>query len=249
MSQLANQPANNPSNQTANQTGKSRRTFKAFRRAIARKLVRWFGPTVLGLWARTWRITVLGTENLEKVRETHTGHFMTLWHGRMILGLPSHAHFGWHVLVSRSGDGDISQELLDGFGYKVLRGSSSRGGATAVRAMLKVLRSGSVLIITPDGPRGPRHSTNPGLAWMSRATGFPIIPCGVACDRAWRAKSWDRFTIPKLGARIVITYGQPIQVERVSTEEDMARATELVRSEMIQAEAQGFERLGVEPDW
>lgn len=174
---------------------------------------------------------------------------MTLWHGRMLLGLPSHAHTGWHVLVSRSGDGDVSQELLKGFGYKIIRGSSSRGGASAVQAMLAAMRAGSVVIVTPDGPRGPRHSTNDGLAWMARATGFPIIPCGVACDRAWRAASWDRFTIPKLGAHIVIEYGTPVPVDAATPDEELCLATEAVRKEMLRVEEHAFRELGLEPDW
>jgi lysophospholipid acyltransferase (LPLAT)-like uncharacterized protein len=205
---------------------------------------------LLGLWARTWRIEYLGRENLQAVLDRgHKGHFMTLWHGRMILALPSHARFRWHVLVSRSGDGDVSQELLKGFGYRVVRGSSSRGGARAVREMLRVLEGGSVLILTPDGPRGPAHSVNPGIAWMVRATGHPVVPCGVVCDRAWHARSWDRFTIPRLRARVVVIYGTPLWVERDATEEDMQRVTERIREEMLAAERRGFDRLGLEPDW
>lgn len=229
--------------------GQVRRWVRTYSRPLAQVFVRWLGPLALGLWARTWKLTLLGTENLEAVRRSHVGHFMTLWHGRMLLGLPSHAHYGWHVLVSRSADGDISQELLKGFGYKVLRGSSSRGGASAVQAMLRVLREGSVVIVTPDGPRGPRHSTNDGLAWMARSTGFPIIPCGVAVDRAWRATSWDRFTIPKLGARVIVSYGTPVHVASGASDEDIASATERVRREMMRVEADAFARLGAEPDW
>lgn len=211
--------------------------------------MRWFGPPVLKLWSRTWTVTILGSENLAEVRQEHVGHFMTLWHGRMILGLPSHAHFGWYVLVSRSGDGDISQELLRGFGYGVIRGSSSRGGASAVSAMLEILRSGSVVIVTPDGPRGPRHSTNPGLAWMSRETGFPVIPCGVACDKAWHAASWDRFTLPKPGAHIIVTYGSPVTLPPEASEDDLTQATDRIRDEMLRCETEAFARLGQEPDW
>jgi lysophospholipid acyltransferase (LPLAT)-like uncharacterized protein len=167
----------------------------------------------------------------------------------MILPLPYYARRGWHVLVSRSGDGDVSQELLRGFGYEVIRGSSSRGGARALRDMLAVLDAGSVLIITPDGPRGPRHSMNQGLAWMARATGYPVIPCGLVCDRAWRSKSWDRFTIPKLRARVVFVYGAPIWVGRSASEEDLRQTTERIGVEMTRAEQRGFELLGLEPDW
>jgi lysophospholipid acyltransferase (LPLAT)-like uncharacterized protein len=194
-------------------------------------------------------VNVLGTEHLNAATASGGGHFMALWHGRMMVALPHHAHRGWHVLVSPSQDGDISEALLEGFGYHVIRGSSSRGGARALREMLGVLESGAVLIVTPDGPRGPRHSMNPGLAWMARATGFPVIPCGFVCDRAWRARSWDRFTIPKRGARVALVYDAPVRVERNASAEDLEHATERIRSGMMRAEQRGFEQLQEPPDW
>jgi lysophospholipid acyltransferase (LPLAT)-like uncharacterized protein len=188
-------------------------------------------------------LTILGAENLNSDAPGRQGHFMALWHGHMLLGLPHHGSRNWCVLVSGSQDGDISHALLDRFGYRVIRGSSSRGGARALREMLGVLEEGAVLIITPDGPRGPRHSMNPGLAWMAKATGFPIVPIGFACDRSWRMNSWDQFTIPKPWARVVMVYGPRIVVERAAGESAQAAATELVRSELMRAEERGLAML------
>src|SRR5262249_27913588 len=135
------------------------------------------------------------------------------------------------------------------FRYKVIRGSSSRGGARALREMLGVLASGAVLIITPDGPRGPRHSMNPGLAWMARATGYPIVPVGFGVDRAWRMKSWDHFTVPKPGARIALVYGEPVSVARDATSADMEAATRAIHDSLIAAEREGFAHLCQPIDW
>jgi lysophospholipid acyltransferase (LPLAT)-like uncharacterized protein len=172
-----------------------------------------------------------------------------MWHGRMMLPLAHHARQGIQVLVSPSRDGDVSEEMLRRFGYAVVRGSSSRGGARALREMLAVLRAGASLVITPDGPRGPRHSMNLGVAWMGRATGFPIVPCGFAYDRAWLLDSWDRFTVPKWRARVAFVFGAPISVTRDGGDEELERATEAVRSAMLDAERRGFAALGREPDW
>ena len=167
----------------------------------------------------------------------------------MIVALPMFAHKGWHVLVSPSGDGDISEKLLEANGYSVIRGSSSKGGARALRKMLAVLDEGAVLFITPDGPRGPMHSMNPGLAFMARATGRKIVPVGLVADRAWHASSWDNFTIPKPFARVSVVYGEPVAVSRDAGEEDQQKATELVRERTLAAERQGFEALQCESDW
>lgn len=174
---------------------------------------------------------------------------MALWHGRMILGIPFHPGRPCSILVSPSDDGSISKQLLEACGYGVVRGSASRGGARAMRQMLGVLRNGGVLGITPDGPRGPRHSMNLGLAWMARATGFPVVPCGLAAERAWHARSWDRLTIAKPRARVVMAYGPAITVDRSGGLAALERATEGLREALLHAEEDAFRYLGVEPDW
>lgn len=229
--------------------GALRRAWKRLRRRLGFLIVATCGPFVLGRLSRSWKLTVLGEERLTYAQARSRGHFMALWHGRMILGLPHHGSRDWHVLVSPSADGDISQRLLEGFRYKVIRGSSSRSGARALREMLGVLSKGAVLVITPDGPRGPRHSMNPGLAWMARATGYPIVPVGFGVDRAWRLKSWDRFTIPKPGARIAMVYGEPVCVPREATSADMELATRAIHDSLIAAEREGFAHLSLPADW
>lgn len=196
--------------------------------------------------ARSWRVEIHNEEQLEAAKGEGGGHFMALWHGKMLVGLPHYGGRGYKVLVSASGDGDISEHLLESFGYGVIRGSSSRGGARALREMLVALRQGNVLVITPDGPRGPTHSMNPGLAWMSRATGYGVVPCGFASTRSWRANSWDRLMIPKPWARVVFFYEEPVFVAREADEEEQARATELIRERMLNAERQAALVLGQE---
>ena len=118
-----------------------------------------------------------------------------------------------------------------------------------MRQMLAVLDEGAVLTITPDGPRGPRHSINPGLAWMAKVTGRAIVPVGFACDRAWRMRSWDRFMIPKPWARIAMVYGAPIHVEDRGSEEGLEAASASVRAALFEAETRAFEQVGEERDW
>lgn len=224
-----------------------RTTLKRSRRALGRKALLWLGPPILRLLARTWRITRIGAENLES--SEGEGKIIALWHGRILVPLAHHARRGWSVLISRSGDGDITSLVVERFGYRTIRGSSSRGGAHALRGMLKALRTGSVLVITPDGPRGPRHSVDPGLVWIARASGFAVLPCGAVCDRAWRMKSWDRFTIPKPWARVVFVYGSPIFIDRSADGAVMDAASAKLRDLMIESELRGLAHLQEERDW
>lgn len=101
-----------------------------------------------------------------------------------------------------------------------------------------------VVIVTPDGPRGPRHSTNPGLAWLSRETGCAILPLGLACDRAWHARSWDDFTVPRPGARVQMSYGELMRVPADADDEALAAFTRDLASRLIQLEQASFEDLG-----
>lgn len=230
-------------------TRKPRSRRKRFTRNFARSLVTRLGPIALRLLARTWRVTLLDEQHLEAARGEGGGRIITMWHGRMLLPLPHHAHRNWCVLVSRSGDGDVFEPVLARFGYGIIRGSSSRGGARALREMMQALRNGSVVVITPDGPRGPRHSMSASVAWMARATGYAVLPCGVVCDRAWRMKSWDRLTVPKPGARLVFVYGAPVAVERGATADELKAAGERIRIAMIEAERRGLAHVNQEPDW
>jgi len=225
-----------------------RRRMRQVRRKIAAYLLPRVAPPLLRALSRSWRIEVLGQENFDRVY-AQAGMLATLWHGRMIVPIPVQAGKGICVLVSPSGDGALVLPILERFGYGYVIGSSNKNPARAVREMLERLRSGGRLVITPDGPRGPRHSTNPGPAWIARETGFPILPCGAAADHAWHLKSWDRFTIPKRKARVVVVYGEPIHVAPDGDDEAIRRATEEMRTRMMAAEEAGFRHLGVTPDW
>ncbi len=192
---------------------------------------------------------MLHPEVLERVREGGRGWLMALWHGRMLLGMAQHRGDDYHVLVSPSDDGEIAVHFLHANGYRTLRGSTNKAPARAMRNMLAVLREGGAVVITPDGPRGPRHSMNPGLAWLARATGYPIVPCGFAADRAWRVHSWDGLTIPKPRARVAVAYGEPLAVPRETDEQGVREAAEALRERMLEAELACCRALDVEPDW
>lgn len=225
-----------------------RRRYRAFRRRVGGKLLHTLGPAALVQMQRTWKQEFVGQEHMDALVDG--GPFLiALWHGRMMLGLPAHADRNWQVLVSPSDDGSVIVPLLDRFGYGVVRGSASRGGARATREMLAAIQEeGQVVIVTPDGPRGPRHSTNPGLAWLARETGVPILPISLVCDRSWHLNSWDRFTIPRPGARILTTYSEPVVVPEGTPDDGLEAFTDTVAERLVSGEARGFETLGVPSD-
>lgn len=221
-----------------------RRQWRKARRAAGGLLVGWLAPFVLRLLALTWRVELHGA--LPQGRPS----VLVLWHGRMLLSMPLRAfkHRGHAVLVSPSADGALVEKALRRFGYTVVRGSSSRGGAQALRDLLGSLRDGRSVVVTPDGPRGPRHGINVGPLWLAAETDALVVPLAFAVDRAFRFRSWDRCCIPKPWARIEVRCCEPLAVPAGTTEAGLEPLATEMRERLLAAEREGFRRLGVPCD-
>ena len=120
---------------------------------------------------------------------------------------------GLTILASRSSDGELLARVLEGRGFDLVRGSSSRDGLPAAREALRVLRSGGRLGLAVDGPRGPRGVVQDGPLRLARSAGVPLIPLRVSGSPAWVAPgSWDAFEIPRPGGRLVVDVRPPVEV-------------------------------------
>ena len=108
-------------------------------------------------------------------------------------------------MVSRSGDGDLLAEILGDYGYALIRGSSSRGALSAVRAGLRALNHGKMVAIALDGPRGPAHVAQPGAEALARRHGVPLVLTTVRA-RGIRLNTWDHFLIPLPFSRVHLSY-------------------------------------------
>ena len=209
-------------------------------------LLRRFGPAALTRLTRSWKVERLGEEHLRAAFDA-PGRLLALWHGRMLLPLVEHERKGYSILVSPSDDGSLVEPVLRRFGHHVVRGSSNKEPARALRELLARLRGGTTIVLTPDGPRGPRHSVNPGPAWLARETGFPILPIGCAAAAAWTLRSWDAFTIPRPGSRVVIAYGELLRVPRGASDRDLGATCELLRTRLLAEEERAHRALGGVP--
>lgn len=116
------------------------------------------------------------------------------------------------VLVSASRDGARLVTVLEQFGIMCIRGSTSRGGATALREMIQWVQAGHDAAITPDGPRGPRYVVQEGVIQLAQLTGAPVLPVSWVASRCVQFNSWDGFMVPLPGTRCVVRFGQPMQV-------------------------------------
>ena len=225
-----------------------RTSFRRRRRALFQPLMGTLGTWFTRALAATWRVRVVDEQHFPRPPEDD-GRLVAIWHGRLLVLLHHYRGLGYQVLVSPSGDGELVHAVLRASGYGTLRGSSNKNAPRALREMLRELREARTVVITPDGPRGPMHSTNPGLAWLARATGYPIVCLGIAAKRAFHLSSWDRFTLPLPFTKIVVVCGEPIHVERGGGDEQLDQVTEHLRERLLELERQAFSELGREPDW
>ncbi|NIQ54300.1 MAG: DUF374 domain-containing protein, partial [Gammaproteobacteria bacterium] len=113
-----------------------------------------------------------------------------------------------------------------------VRGSSSRGAGAGLRNLLREAGAGRSVVLTPDGPRGPRQTMKPGALVVAQLTGLPVVPVSAGASRAfWFDSGWDRFLVPAPFARIVIGYGEPHPVPRDADETELdARSRALERA-------------------
>jgi lysophospholipid acyltransferase (LPLAT)-like uncharacterized protein len=129
------------------------------------------------------------------------------WHEYILLPLYLRGHCNLTMLLSRHTDAEILSHVAYYQGFDFVRGSTNRGGVTAIRELLRKSRR-MHLTITPDGPRGPRRQLAPGSIFLASKLGLPLVVMGYGYDRPWRVRrAWDRFAIPRpfSRARLVVS--------------------------------------------
>jgi hypothetical protein len=151
-------------------------------------------------------------------------YIAALWHNRLLLisfilkkFFPDRPGAG---LISASYDGDLIADVTQRFGFDVVRGSSSRMGATALLELSEILASGRDVLLTPDGPRGPAYELGQGIIFLAQRTGAAVVPINMEYSSCWRVKSWDRFIIPRPFSKVRVILGQPQHVKSTSTPEE-----------------------------
>jgi len=184
-------------------------------------------PPLVRVLRATWRLRVLNDGGWRARRQSNAPVIFAIWHGQLLVGVLQHRSEGVALVVSEHRDGELIARVARGLGFRLVRGSTSKGAARALLAMCRVIEDGGDLGITPDGPRGPAHHVHPGVMIAAQRTGAPVIPVGVAASRAWRLRSWDAFLVPKPFARVWIAYGDPVFVTAADARAAAAQCDQL----------------------
>ncbi len=172
------------------------------------------GRGAVRLLGATLRLAEIHREAVEPLWATKSPVIYAVWHGRMLMLPYFYGHVRTlYVLASRSRDGELVSRFVEGFGLRVVRGSSSRGASTALRGLARLLREERAeIVVVPDGPRGPRYVAHAGPVLLAKLGGAPVVPLGFGTSRRTVLASWDEFVIPHPFARVAVVFGDPLVV-------------------------------------
>ncbi len=200
----------------------------------------------------TGRWTILGEEYPRALWQEDKPFLVAYWHGRILM-MP-HAwrtNMPMNLLISNHRDGAIIADTVAHLGLGTIRGSSSKdgnkGGARALRTMVKAVRAGQALGITPDGPSGPLMRASDGVCATARLAGVPILPATYAARRRKVMKSWDRFVVALPFTKGVIMWGEPIYIDKRATADELEEGRARVEQAMIDLTREADLMVGAEP--
>ena len=208
----------------------------------------------------TTRWDIERAEQVEDIIKNGKGVIALVWHSRFMM-LTS----AWkkqyqlpYVLISRSRDGDIVAHTSHRLGLKTIRGSTkkaakakgtakAKGGAMASLDIVTALENNGCIVVTPDGPRGPRQRLGDGPLRLSKLTGAPLMPCTFAIKNRKVFNSWDRLVLPLPFGKGKIIWGTPVTIKDTASDTDIEHIRKSIESEMNQYLAEADEALGHAP--
>lgn len=173
----------------------------------------WLGALYIRLVYATTRWTIVNEAVPRHYVKSGEGFIVCFWHGRILMmPLCWNPKPPGYMLASRHRDGQTITRVLAHFDLPVIAGSTKRGGATAMRSMIKALEDKHYIAITPDGPRGPRMRAKDGIVALAQHAGVPIVPVAWGSSRRRVLGTWDAFTVAMPFARGAFVWGDPITV-------------------------------------
>lgn len=165
------------------------------------------GAWVIRLLGKTIRIRMEGAEVMDELYRKNQAMIFAFWHGRQLMMPLAYRGKGPYALISRHRDGELIARIIERFGIKSVRGSTTRGGAMALRRLIELGRAGADLAVTPDGPRGPRQVAQPGVIQLAKDTGMPIVPVTFSCSKKKSSPVGTAFSCPTRSAEDCIGWG------------------------------------------
>ena len=175
----------------------------------------WASPfrVLIGAYLGTLRLEERNSAALHTLLQEGRPFVFVFWHGSMIYPWWRLRYQNAACLVSRSKDGEILSSILRGWGYHLIRGSSSKGSAESMAAMRQAILQGHILSVTPDGPRGPRHVLKMGAVRVAQTMRVPLLMAAAGFRSRRVLRSWDAFEIPYPFSRGIVEFADALTIE------------------------------------
>ncbi|MCX7990966.1 MAG: lysophospholipid acyltransferase family protein [Proteobacteria bacterium] len=206
--------------------------FLKLKRKIIKKLAPFFVSNLLKVLHKTIKWEIVGLDNLNNIK---IPVIFAFFHGRMMmLGFfykKIRKDRNIKMILSPHFDGEVGSLIAKRFGVDSIKGSSSKGSLKLLKEISKI--KDSDIGITPDGPRGPFQKVKSGVTYISKVTGFPVVPVAYSVSRGKRLGSWDRFLVPYPFSRGVLVVGKPIYVPEDLDKEKIEEFSQHIEEEMI----------------
>jgi len=175
----------------------------------------------------SWRIELIESPELKADLENNRMAVLTHWHGDELGIIYLTKRYRASAMTSTSKDGAIINGFLNLIGVKTSRGSSTRGGVSGLKGLLRLAKQGYRPSFAVDGPKGPYHKVKPGALEVAKLLSCHIHPLGVACSKAFVfKKSWNKSYLPLPFAKVVVFWGPPVK--------SVSRDTDLRNSDLSQ---------------
>ena len=224
------------------------RAWRRFLRSVSlQRIACWITHCYIRFVYLTNRWSVEGGDWTRRFTCEGRTFIIAFWHGRLLMmPLAWHGLTSFHMLISAHRDGRIIAGAMTYFGIGTIAGSTSRGGSSALREILKRLKEGACVGITPDGPRGPAMTVSIGIVNIARLAGVPIVPVTYATSRRRVLATWDRFHLALPFARGVFLFGEPIELAAELDEEGLENARRLLETRMVEMAREADRLVGHE---
>lgn len=170
-------------------------------------LLGFFVWVIYKLLSMTWKISIQEPESLKKYLSEKQPVILAHFHGDEIAFVSLVPRYRIATMTSTSKDGEMMNTVLKLLGAKTSRGSSTRGGISALKGLIQYCKSGSNCSMAVDGPKGPIYEVKPGVFELARLMKAPIFAGGISCDKKWVfPRSWNQTYVPKPFAQLSVVW-------------------------------------------
>lgn len=213
---------------------------------LSSTFAQWLLYKFIRIYSLTYRLEIQNEDAWLDYYLNHNGRIVLCIHHQQffpaIRYFQKYKKYNPGLMISQSKDGEFISAVANRTGWTTVRGSSSRGGREALSGMIDHLTEHRLAAHIIDGPRGPFGFVKPGAIKLAHAAEAVIVPFYTGTDRAWYARSWDKFLLPKPFSKVVLRFGEKIKFKRTETNE----AFEEQRKTLEDIMSKGNEKLKID---